>query len=317
MRVTQSTIVQQFIYNLQQNEQSILNTENELSTGKRLLQPQDNPGGAAIAMQYQAGIDMTTQYLSNDQTAQSWLTASGNYLQTAGSVLQQVQSLGLELGGPQADVPAISSTLASLQGELLSVANAQFNGQYLFAGTDVTGATTVIGGATVTTPYATMAGTTYFTSTAGTTVSYAFTSYVYAGNGGAMSTEIEPATHMQVNVQGSVFTKALNDVSSMVGALQAGYVTLAATTLLTNVQNDLSQIETTQAVTGSWQQRLTQNTQSLQTVQTNLKTQLGNTQNVDIASAIVNLQQEQNAYQSALGVGAMIQQTTLLNYLHP
>ncbi len=300
IRVTQSTVAQQFLYNVQQNEQSIMTTEQELSTGKRLLTPQDNPGGAAQAMHYQASIDSASQYLTNDQNAQSWITASGNALQSAGSILQQVQNLAIEVNGPNSMLSAITPTLMSLDNELMTVANSQFNGQYLFAGTSVT-----------TQPYS--AGTTVVMM--GTTATN-LTTYAYGGTTNTtMQTEIEPSVHMQINVQGNVFTQALNDVAKMVWNL-ANTGTLG-TSDLSNIQGDLQNIQGVQAVTGSWQQRLTQNTQSLQTIQTNLKTQLGNTQNVDIASAIVNLQQEQNAYQAALGVGAMLQQTTLLNYLHP
>jgi flagellar hook-associated protein 3 FlgL len=300
VRVTQSTVAQQFIYNLQQNEQSILTVEQQLSTGKRLLQPQDNPAGAALAMKYQAGIDSTNQYLTNDQSAQSWLTASGTALQSAGSILQQVQNLAIEAQSPSAVLSAITPTLSSLSAELMTVANSQMNGQYLFAGTDVTSQ-----------PYS--AGTTVVTI-GGTATTIA--TYAYGGTTNtAMTTEIQPSVHMQYNVQGDVFTQALNDLAHMVGTLQSDPTAVGAD--LTNIQNDLSSIQGAQAVTGSWQQRLTQNTQSLQSTQTNVQTQLGNTQDVDVASAIVNLQQEQNAYQAALGVGAMLQQTTLLNYLHP
>jgi flagellar hook-associated protein 3 FlgL len=293
MRVTQATVVQQFIYNLQQNEQNILTTEQELSTGKRLLRPQDDPGGAAVSMQYQAEIDGTAQYLANDQSAQSWISASGDALQSAGSILQQVQNLAIEAQGPSASLSAITPTLISLGQELMSVANSQLNGQYLFAGTSVT-----------TQPYS--AGTTVVMF--GTTPTNLAT-YSYGGTTNTViATEIQPSVHMQINVQGSVFTQALNDVAHMVWTLQ---------NTPTAVGTDLTNIQSVQAVTGSWQQRLTQNTQALQTMQTNLQTQLGNTQDVDVASAIVNLQQEQNAYQAALGVGAQLEQTTLLNYLKP
>jgi flagellar hook-associated protein 3 FlgL len=322
VRITQSTVVQQFIYNLQQSEQSMLTTEQQLSSGKRLLMPQDNPGGAALAMQDQAAIDSNTQYLANDQSAQSWITATGSALGEAGSILQQVQNLALQVNSPAADVPALTQSLSSLESQLMTVANSQFDGQYLFAGTDVTGTSTfvvntsVVGGVTytsntsVTTPYAqyttfAMVGTTPTT----------LQGFAYVGDGGTLSREIGPSTHMQVSVQGNVFTKALNDLSTMIWNLQNGGGLGASD--LSNIQSDLSSIQTTQAVTGSWQQRLTQNTQSLQDQQTNLKTWLGDTQDVDVASAIVNLQQEQLAYQQALGVGAMMQQTTLLNYLHP
>jgi flagellar hook-associated protein 3 FlgL len=310
VRITQSTVVQQFLYNLQQNEQGILTTEQQLSSGKRILLPEDDPGGAAVAMQEQAAIDGTGQYLANDQSAQSWISATGSALQAAGSILQQAKSLALQAGSPASDVPAIIQSLSGLEDQLLTVANSQFNGEYLFAGTAVTGLSTVVAGTTVTTPYAA------FTTTAmwGTTPT-AMTTFAYAGNGGALTREIGPSVHMQVNMQGSVFLQALNDLSTMIWNLQNGG-SLGANDLA-NVQSDLAAIQTAQAVTGSWQQRLTQNTQTLQALQLNLKTWLSDTQDVDVASAIVNLQQEQDALQQALGVGAMLQQTTLLNYLHP
>lgn len=329
MRITQSTVVQQFIYNLQQNQQSILTTEQQLSSGKRLLLPQDNPGGAAIAMQEQAQIDGSTQNLSNDQSAQSWISASGTALQNAGTVLQQAQSLGLQVNSPATSIPAITQTMGGLQSQLFTIANSQFNGEYLFAGTDVTAATTVIGGVTTSTPYTQTAATTNVLVstvvggvTATVTYSVGFTSFAYAGTTNTLTREIAPSTHMQVGVQGDVFVQAMNDFSVMVGALQAGASTPAMTavataTFLPQLQSDLTSIETAQAVTGSWQQRLTQTTSTLQTLQTSTKNELSNTQDVDVASAIVNLQQEQLAYQTALGVGAQLQQTTLLNYLKP
>lgn len=314
MRITQSTVVNQFLYNLQQTEQQLLKTQNEISSGKRVMLPEDDPAAAARSLQLQSSIDATSQYLTNDTQAKSWIQATDSALQSADSIMQQVRNLVLQANsGAETpdDLTAVATTAASLQQELVNVANSQVNGEYLFAGQKIS-----------TQPY--VQGSTTFTY--GTTpLQVAGTTYTYQGDSGAIEREISPSVHIQVNTAGNVFQSALNDVSQMVADLKhaAGStdpnqdLNNNLPTDLGNLDKDLSSLQTAEAETGATLQRIASNDQRLQDLKTNLQTWLAGAQDLDVASATVKLQQEQTAYQEALAVGARLQQTTLLNYLQP
>jgi flagellar hook-associated protein 3 FlgL len=295
MRITQATVADQLLFNLQQTQQSLLVTQEQLSAGRRILLPEDDPAGTARAMQLQQAIADTGQYLTNDAGARNWLQATDAALGEGTAVLQQVRTLAVQgasaTNGPT-DLATLAQTVAQLQGQLLTAANSQLDGQYLFAGQKVQAAAA---------PYALTAS-----------------GVSYGGDGGALTAEIGPGVHMAYNVTSAqgVFTPALQAVGQVLADLQAGNAA-AVGTVVTALDQALNGLQDARAEAGTALQRLTQNDQRLQSLQVNLQSLLANTQDLDVAGAIVRLQQEQVAYQQALAVGARLQQTTLLDYLHP
>src|ERR1700733_5521805 len=75
--------------NLASTEQSMLEVQNELATGKRINTPSDDPNGAAIALQLQKTLDRQQTYLANLQQGSTQLGQTDSALGNVNTLLQQ------------------------------------------------------------------------------------------------------------------------------------------------------------------------------------------------------------------------------------
>jgi flagellin-like hook-associated protein FlgL len=118
-------------------QRRLLQTQNELSTGRRLNSASDDPGDAAIAQQLQKTLEQRRAFLTNLNRAKNHLGAVDSTLGDLSDLLQQAQQIASANVG--SDVTAdqragAAAIIASMYGEALSLANRQFEGIYLFAG---------------------------------------------------------------------------------------------------------------------------------------------------------------------------------------
>jgi flagellar hook-associated protein 3 FlgL len=124
--------------------------EQELSTGKAVSVPSDNPTAAASIEQLQKTLDYRTQWTTNLSQGTSQLNEVDSSLGNLGTLLTQAQSIASQNASDTVSADARSSAAAvidSIFDQALSTANSQYDGTYLF-GTD----------AAQNQPYATTAG---------------------------------------------------------------------------------------------------------------------------------------------------------------
>ncbi len=118
-------------------QQQLLEVQNQLSTGQRLSSPSDDPGSAAIIMQLQKTLEQRQAYGDNLTKANSLLSATDSTLGDITDQLQQAQTLASANVGsdvtPNARAGA-AAVVQSLYRQVLSLANKQYQGMYLFGG---------------------------------------------------------------------------------------------------------------------------------------------------------------------------------------
>ena len=138
MRISTSW-AQQTAVNSMLDQQSRLNqTQLQMSTGKKMLTPSDDPAAAARSIDLNQGIKQTEQYQSNINAARQRLTLEDGVLQNATDILQRINELGvqgLNATNSQSDRTAIATEMEGLNQQLLGYANTKnANGEYLFSG---------------------------------------------------------------------------------------------------------------------------------------------------------------------------------------
>jgi flagellar hook-associated protein 3 FlgL len=110
----------------------------QLSTGKKMLTPSDDPAAAARIIDLNQSIKQTEQYQGNIDTARQRLSLQGGVLQNAVDVLHRIKELGvqgLNDTNSQSDRINIAVEMESLNEHLVSLANTKnANGEYLFSG---------------------------------------------------------------------------------------------------------------------------------------------------------------------------------------
>ena len=123
---------------INQTQQQLLQVQNEISTQKSINVPSDNPSSAAIIEKLQGSLTAIGTYTSNLQFAGTQLGEVDSTLGDLTGLIQQAQTTAQSNVGSDttpAQRQAAAEVVSTLTDQVLSVANKQFNGAYLFGGT--------------------------------------------------------------------------------------------------------------------------------------------------------------------------------------
>jgi flagellar hook-associated protein 3 FlgL len=118
-------------------QKELLLLEQQISTGKLLVNPSDNPSDAAVAMQLQKTLAQRQTYLGNLSEGQNQLGEVDNTLSDLNNLLQQAQTIAsADVGSDVTDQErqGDSAVVQTLYKQALDLANKDFEGVYLFAG---------------------------------------------------------------------------------------------------------------------------------------------------------------------------------------
>ena len=277
-------------------------TQQELSTGKSINEPSDNPSGTALTLSLNTQLSDLNSYSSQVTDGTGWSQASTSALSDITNAVQRIQELTTEAAnGTQttADMQASAQEVNQLIDEIKQDANTQYNGQYVFSGT-----------ATSTQPYA-----------SGSNDSY-------AGNTGQVTRTIGPNTALAVNanlqsVLGTGQTVSgqpagdgllLNTLRNVADDMQSGNSS-AVNSEMSALTTNLNSLTGLSANVGAIQDRLQMASSRIETMQTSDTQVLSNTQDADMASTEISYSTQQAALTAALQAGASIVQQSLMNFL--
>lgn len=144
MRITQNMMTSQFLYNITNDNQNMASLENELSTGKTLNKPSDNPLAVSQDMSINATISETTGYQTAISAGQTWMNNTSAAMQSMSSSLTQIQDLveqGLNATNQSsASRNALSTTAAQYVQNIQQLIDSKQGNRYLFGGTATTNA---------------------------------------------------------------------------------------------------------------------------------------------------------------------------------
>jgi flagellin-like hook-associated protein FlgL len=140
MRVTNKMTVNNYNLNLMRTHVAMDNTSNEVTSGRRINLPSDDPVGTANSMYMNSTLSEISQFKINSQDASTWMNSTDNALSTVDSYLQRVYEL-VVAGSTDSTTPDSRSAQANeidqIAGGLLEVANTNIDNRYIFAGEKV------------------------------------------------------------------------------------------------------------------------------------------------------------------------------------
>lgn len=132
------------IYNLARNSmadanQAINKTQEQLSTGKRVLTAADDPVAATRIQQLNNNLALVEQYNKNIVIAENNLSLEESTLDSANNLLQRIEELAVQAGNTASlssgDYAALASEVDSRLDELFNIVNTRnSNGDYIFSG---------------------------------------------------------------------------------------------------------------------------------------------------------------------------------------
>lgn len=136
MRVTNSMMITNMLSNLNKNLNIMSRRQDELATGKRVIHASDDPVAAAKILKFKTDISDMAQYGVNTRDAQAWLDATESTVAEMGSVLQRVRELAVQASNgtnTADDTKKIKEEIDQLKNHMISSANFNFAGRYIFS----------------------------------------------------------------------------------------------------------------------------------------------------------------------------------------
>jgi len=313
LRVSTSYLLNNLSRDISQQLARMQRLSEDISTGKRVRKPSDDPIAASRGMAIRALRAGVAQHKTNIDDAKDWLGATERALMKAQEVFQNAADAALRAGNSTLsgdERQALAQDVNGLIAELVDLANTEYDGRYIFAGLK-----------TLTKPFV----LTENTDASGVTV----TTVTYEGLDGSKQVEVEPGTTMQVNANGGeVFMQGISEAGNrnlfqilvdLRDHLLAGD---ASSTYYDDIASDVSATQAAQdrimnLVTGvgAKVRRLDRASAKLSEDEVELEALLSKTEDADVFKAISDLQLQETVYKAALGAAAGIMQTSLVDYL--
>jgi flagellar hook-associated protein 3 FlgL len=299
-RVTTEMAIGSTLADINAAQLAMTRSQSELSSGKRILEPSDDPFGASQAIDLQSTLDGLGGYEKSAHDGVAWLNTANSALANVNELAQRVRELVVQAANGinnQTDLDGIAEEVEQLTETVKQDADTQYAGQYVFAGTD-----------TETAPYE------------------AGASDAYHGNNGTISRTVGPSAAVTVNVQmasllgeGGGDGKLLDSLRTIVKNLREG--TPAARQALSGedlkgLDANLTVLSNLQAQAGAATSQLNTALSRIQDLQSTATAQLSNVEDANFAQVAIEFSNQQAAYDAALRAGASIVQESLLEFLH-
>lgn len=298
MRISSNTVSDTMIRQIQQLMGDQAKLQLQVSNGRRITQPEDDPAAVGRVLNLQSEQRQVAQYGGNAERALGLAQTSYSGLQGIKKISDRASELGtLGTGVLGADaMNAYATETDQLIEQAVQLANTQSGGDYIYGGTAV-----------ATAPF-----------TVARDVSGKITTVTYVGNASqaliplSEATSVTPSTNGATNAGIGTFITNLIALRNALGTGTTAAVSAAQPALTTSEDVIISAL----ADNGGIQTRIEAAQGQQQDRTTSLASLVSNESAVDLPTTIVKLNQTQTAYQAALASAAKIMNLSLLDYIH-
>jgi flagellar hook-associated protein 3 FlgL len=297
-RMTQNMMSRQSFAGMQTAMDRVAKSQEQLTTGRLINRPSDDPTGATTAMRLRSSLASQQQYVRNADDAVGWLDQTDTTLGTMASQITRVHDIALQGAntgamGPEAR-EALATQVDQIRAGLISSANARYLDRPLFGGI-TTGTAAYDENGQVIDPAA-------------------------MGTATGVVRTIADGQQIRIDVEGPEVFEGADGVSvfthlaDLATALRSGDTTAIKGSIDT-LKADGDRVVNVRSEIGARTVRV-ENARSVADDATlTLTNALSNVENVDLAKATVELSLREVAYKAALGATARVLQPSLLDFL--
>jgi flagellar hook-associated protein 3 FlgL len=292
-RITTGMTQRHILSDLNRVNERLTKVHGKISSNREITRPSDDPFNTARAMALRTSMASTQQYQRNINDAMGWQETQEIALDDITGAIKRAGELLIEGASDTTPIEARHAIAAEIDQLIEGVkqnGNATYQGRYVFAGT-----------ASDAPPY--VAG-----------------DDLYHGSTADVQRQVGPGVDLEVGIRASTFLgdgtdgkllQVLRDVSAHLKAGD-GPALRADITLLDAKRDEVLGVR---ALNGARQNRLDAALERLTEVEGATLQQLSETEDVDIAKAMIEFSSQQAAYQAALKAGANIVQASLMDFL--
>ncbi len=304
MRVTQTLLSDRALSALRESLGRMAKMQNQLSSGRRINTPSDDPAGHGIATRLTARVATLDQYDRQATAAQAPMTATSDLLDTLGELSTRAQELAVAGGNGglgAGERAGMATEVNQLLEEVVAVGNTSQHGRYLLGGQE-----------TQTAP---------LTVTRNVNGDITAATWNPRGVDGAIDASISDGVTVQTNVGGTAVLGADTDPTFLPAlliqlrdALNTNNQT-GVNAVIDQFQTVVARLGAAQAQVGSQLQAIDRATSANDTARTAAKAALSAVADADVAKIAVDLSQQEAVYQAALHAASQAIQPSLLEFL--
>lgn len=300
MRITNNTLTGNYLRNLNRNLKAMQKYQNQLSSGKEVSRPSDNPMLVARIMQLDSNVRMNEQYEKNISDALGWTDTADGALNVVTSTLQRARELiiyGANGTLSDTDRSALKDEVDTLQGQLMQVLNTNYDGRYIFGGQKTTEP-----------PFSIVDG-----------------KLLYSGDSNNIEREISKGVNIAIPTNGSgiTFTEGASLGNEEIGslfkniseALDSGNTEDLSGKLLGDIDKHLDNTIRFRSKMGAVYNRLESAKERNAAENLSMTELLSKSEDIDLAEKMMEFSTMRTVYQASLQTGAQILQPSLLDYI--
>ncbi|MGB4589269.1 MAG: flagellar hook-associated protein FlgL [Clostridiaceae bacterium] len=302
MRITNNTLTDGYLRNLSRNLNQMQKYQNQLSSGKEVSKPSDNPMAVSKIMNLDNSIKTNEQYNRNIDDALGWVkTADGSLGEVTSSLLRARDLIIYGANGTLSDTDrsALADEVEQLSGQLTQVLNTNYDGRYIFGGQ-----------ATTTPPFS--------LGTDGV--------MAYNGKGGNITREIANGVNVGIPSQGDKITTVSgttgtgnadvgNLLKNIVTALRDGNTNELSGNLLGDIDKHIDNVIQVRSKMGTTYNRLEASSLRNEAENLNMTELKSKNEDIDLAKKMMEFSVMSTVYEASLSVGAKVLQSSLLDYM--
>jgi len=303
MRVTSSTFPNSLIDHLQRLTTDLNKFNEQAATGQRISKVSEDSAAGNRILDMQEEKGKITQFVRNASRAENinntTISQLNNFIRISDRI-NEIATLADDIKGDDG-LTAYAEEVDELIEHALQGANARFNGEYIFGGTDsgsppftpnlVGGKITDAGGGVAVTYDGAAAGPEFHLSETG---------------------KVAPFTEGATNQQ---FADFINRMVALRDALEGGGQGAVTSAIRQNLEQSEDELIFGLSRQGSIQLRIEFDASLNRERFTDLEENISAEADVDIAQTVVKLTQVQNAYQAALRSAGQVLNTSLLDFI--
>lgn len=307
MRINSSIAFETSVVQLQKRQAELTRAQEQLTSGKRVDRPSDDPAAAARAERALAAITRSTANQRALDASRNAMTLTEGALGDATEMLQQARELAISAGNgsyTDSDRRTIAEAIRGLRNDLLAVANrSDGGGRYLFGGQGSDGP-----------PLADSAGGVVFNGTRGEQWAAAGEATPLAIDGRSAFLAAPDAAN------GGQPLSMFDALDRLVGQLlQPGQT---AQQVADNISQGIREIDTVSNNIGQWRARAGESLNRIDGIEGRLsqakldaQRDRSEAEDLDLVEAISAFQNQQTGYDAALKVFSTVQRLSLFDYL--
>ena len=293
MRITEKMLTRTYLNDLSNNLETMKKLQEQMSTGKEINRPSDDPFKYARSLELNSSITANERYESNIEEGTEWLKTTDSTLGELNTVLQRARELTVQASNGSNSATernSIEQEISQLKDEAVQISNTTFNGKYLFGGDK-----------TITQPFEKDASG----------------NVLYKGSNTGRKIEFAQGVIMDVatlgsDISGTVSPNIFETLDNIINNLNSN---TSPGDSLDDLDTNINNIINLRAVAGAKENRLDSMKTKNEDENLNMTELLSKTEDIDVAQKYTEYSTAENVYTSCLKTGAKILQPSLLDFL--